>query len=168
MLLIQDEAFAVLNASGWSDRKIARALAVHQNTIARWRQRRELPAVETAYSAKFDNAKARDLYCEGASDGEIAKHFGATQSGATRWRQRRGLQPNFGANEGLEKYQKRDGRKMLQQGASRRQVADHLGFSTISSVRNLRRTLPADRLRRTGLTYPSGEGRGSAIYRGRR
>ncbi len=149
------DAFLALHMGGWTAPAIARVLGISEETARRWRSALGISPNPSKYCPKFDSAAAMALYEQGASDGDIAKHFGATQGGATKWRQRQGLQRNFDPNQPLEPLVARSARRMLADGASRRQVADAHDIACLGTVQKLRRRMPRKGLRPIGLSNPS-------------
>lgn len=145
------DAFLILHSAGWSGAAIGRVLSLSENTVRRWQVAEGLETNSTAYRPKFDNEIALALYDEGASDGEIARHFGATQSGALRWRQRKGLERNFDPNGPLPTHVARSAKRMLSEGASRRQVAEAHDIKCLGTIQKLRRKMPKQGMRRTGI-----------------
>jgi len=131
---------------------IARVLHMGNNTVTRWMSQLGLEPNVTKYVAKIEERQAVELYREGASDGEIARHFGADPSGVCRWRHRRGLERNFDPTPPLDRHVARSARKMLADGASRRQVAEAHDIACLGTVQKLRRGMDKNGLRPTGLT----------------
>lgn len=148
-------ALCALHADGWSNEAMARVLHMSTATVARWMCRLELTPNRSKFAAKIDDVEAVELYRTGASDSEIAKRFGADTSGVCRWRQRRGLERNFDPNPPLDRHVARSARKMLADGASRRQVADAHDIACLGTVQKLRRGMDKRGLRPTGLTNAS-------------
>lgn len=148
-------AYRALHDNGWSAAAIARVLQVGEDSVRRWVISDGLEPNLTKFRPKFDALIAIEMYQAGASDGEVARRFGATQSGATRWRQRRGLEANFGPNPPLHPQIARSARRMLADGASRRQVADAHDIRCLSTVQKLRRRMDPRGLRPSGLTNAS-------------
>lgn len=146
------DAFLALHAVGWTSAAIARVLGISTETARKWRSALGISSNCSKYSPKFDSTIALAMYEQGASDGEIAKHFGATQGGATRWRQRHSLERNYDPNPPLDPYIARSARRMLADGASKRQVADAHEIACLQTVQKIRRRMPRKGLRPTGMT----------------
>lgn len=103
---------------------------------------------------KIDSARALALYDDGATDGEIAAACGVSANGICRWRRRHGLLRTACNDNRLTDSQVRRAKNLLRDGATRAQVAAHIGVST-SAVQAIRRTMDPAGLRRTGLNGPS-------------
>lgn len=106
------------------------------------------------FNPKIDSARALAMYDEGASDREIAVAFGVTASGVCLWRKRHGLARVACNDNRLTLAQIRQAKNMLRHGATRAQIAGHLGISQ-SSVQTLRRGMDDLSLRRTGVSNTS-------------
>lgn len=146
------DAFLILHSAGWSGAAIGRVLNLSENTVRRWQVAEGLETNITTYSPKFDDEIALALYNNGASDFDIARHFGATPSGALRWRRRKGLERNFDPTPSLPPHITRSARRMLFEGASRRQVADAHDIRGLCTIQKIRRKMPRQGLRPTGIT----------------
>lgn len=150
--LERQDAFRVLHLAGWSMTAIARVLNVTDNTIGCWRQSSKLGINPTKYHRRIDEAAAMALYRDGASDNEIGRALGITQSSITRWRQRRGLERNCEPPQPLDAVVVRQARKLLADGASRKQVAEALDIGCLGTVQKVRKGMKKQGLRPTGLT----------------
>lgn len=104
---------------------------------------------------RIDPVRLLDLYRQGMTDAAIALELGCHQTSVLYWRHKAKLPANGGkAPDGrtikLTDADKRLARKMLREGATRKQVATALGKST-KTIQNLRRTMDKDeRLRASG------------------
>lgn len=110
------------------------------------------------YKIKYDWDQARVWYNQGWSDGMIARHLGCHQTAVIAWRRRAGLNPHYAhckPSSPVTPEERRRARKLLREGAARRQVANTLGRS-ISTIQRLRDEISEDpRLRQTGHSVAS-------------
>lgn len=148
----QKRALVLLHGDGWSCPAIARVLNVSAETVRQWLSIAGIAPNPSKFHAKFDAAEVARMYRAGASDGDVARRFGATQSGALRWRQRHGVEANYGPNPPLDPHVIRSARRMLADGASRRQVADAHDIACLGTVQKIRRRMDRRGIRPTGLT----------------
>jgi hypothetical protein len=102
----------------------------------------------------MDKAEALAMHLSGVSDSDIARHFGMNQSSVTKWRQGLGRKANEQPAK-LSNEKRRKARKMLREGATKRQVAQALECHP-RTVQHLRKKMGGDQgLRQGGVTERS-------------
>lgn len=99
---------------------------------------------------KIDSRRALALYDDGASDLEIAAVFGVSANGICRWRMRHGLCRVAHNDNRVSAAQVRQAKTMLRNGATRAQIAAHLGVSSWT-IQQLRRGMDGEGLRPSGI-----------------
>ena len=130
---------------GLNDREIAAATGISEKTAAKFRLDSGLPPHPRERKHCFDTKQARELWEQGMTDPEIAQALGVRKATIWHWRSRAGLT--------CADYRKRPkgtdweetGRRMLENGATDREIAEAVGRSVA--------TICIWRKRR-GLEYP--------------
>ena len=103
---------------------------------------------------KIDPARALAMYDDGATDGEIAATCGVSPRGICQWRYRDGLMRTAHNDDRLTETQVRRAKNMLRDGATRAQVAAHIGVSGFA-VQAIRRKADEPGLRWNGVSGTS-------------
>ena len=150
MTAIRVEAFLILHSAGWSDARISKAVREPVLKVRSWRISKDLP-INPPSNQKINDGEARKMLSDGANDRQIADRFGTHPSAVVFWRQRRNLEPNFPCHR-MSAQELKLAKKMILEGASRRQVAEATGLKDISSVRDIRAKLQGENMRKTGQT----------------
>ena len=130
---------------GLNDREIAAATGISEKTAAKFRMDSGLPPHPRERKHCFDTKQARELWEQGMTDPEIAQALGVRKATIWHWRSRAGLT--------CADYRKRPkgtdweetGRRMLENGATDREIAEAVGRS-VATVCSWRK--------RRGLDYP--------------
>ena len=130
---------------GLNDREIAAATGISEKTAAKFRMENGLPPHPRERKHCFDTKQAREFWEQGMTDPEIAQALGVRKATIWHWRSRAGLT--------CADYRKRPkgtdweetGRRMLENGATDREIAEAVGRS-VATVCSWRK--------RRGLDYP--------------
>ena len=130
---------------GLNDREIAAATGISEKTAAKFRQSNGLPPHPRERSRKFDTVKARKLREQGLTDREIAEQLGVSKAAIWHWRRTAGITSVDYRKMPKGTDWEEVGRRMLEKGATDREIAQAVGRS-VATVCCWRK--------RRGLDYP--------------
>lgn len=130
---------------GMTDREIAEETGLSEKTAAKFRKDNGLPPHKKERSVSFDTEKALQLWKKGKTDPEIGEALGVSKACIWHWRHREGLHSAEHRTRPRKTSWEETGRRMLENGATDREIAQAVG-RTVATVCGWRR--------RRALDYP--------------